>query len=334
MAKVLIVGGAGYIGSSVNAWLIDHGHQTWVLDDLSTGHQELVLSDGFTLGRCGDKKVVGPLLEKEQFDCVMHFSAFSLVGESVENPKKYHENNVLQTKSLLELMVDYDVKKFVFSSTCAIFGDPGDQCIDENLEQKPINPYGETKLEVEQMLDKFSKEKGFQAVALRYFNACGAEPKLRVGEWHENETHLIPRILQAACNDKPIQIYGTDYPTFDGTCVRDYIHVWDLAFAHAAAMDKLLNNESDKGVFYKYNLGSENGFSVRQIIEATEKVLGKSLTVNKSDRRPGDPPRLVADSMLAKKELDFIPKFSNVDDIIHSAWKWEQKRLELQKNRS
>jgi len=244
MAKVLVTGGAGYVGSAASAWLIDHGHDVWVVDDLSTGHRELALGRGFTQARIGDSDTLVALLTRERFDCVMHFCAFALVGESVEKPQKYFENNVLQTRALLDALVQTADKgkppKFIFSSTCAIFGDPGDAAISESSPKKPMNPYGESKLEAERIMAEYARDRGLQAIALRYFNAAGAEPKLRVGEWHSPESHLIPNVLEAAATGRPMELYGNDYRTPDGTCVRDYVHVWDLAAAHAAAMDRLI----------------------------------------------------------------------------------------------
>jgi|GEM_PF-6242 len=330
MAKVLVAGGAGYVGSAACAWLLDQGHSVWILDDLSTGHREFVLKLikkeelGFTHARVGEKTQVSALLERERFDCVMHFAAKSLVAESVEKPDLYFENNVVQTRSLLESMLAAGVRKFIFSSTCAIFGDPESHPMNESCPKRPLNPYGETKLKAEEILQEFARERGLEAIALRYFNAAGADPRVRVGEWHEPETHLIPRILKAAVDGTPVDIYGTDYPTPDGTCVRDYIHVWDLARAHGAAMERLLAN-SRGGRFEAFNLGSENGYSVREMIAACEKVTGITLKIREAGRRPGDPPRLVADSQLAQKELGFRVEH-HLESIIASAWYWEQKR--------
>ncbi len=330
--KVLVVGGAGYVGSGACAWLLDQGHEVWVLDDLSTGHRELVLGSGFTLARAGDKKALGSLLREQQFDCVMHFAASCLVAESVQKPKEYYENNVLQTQALLESLIEYGPKRFIFSSTCAIFGIPEFGAhektprITEHMPKKPINPYGETKLQVEEMLAQFSKAHGLCSIALRYFNASGAETQLRVGEWHRIETHLIPNILSAVLKNAPVEVYGEDYPTPDGTCIRDYIHISDLAQAHEKAMLKLIANKNTGGSFDVYNLGNENGFSVKEVLSACEKVVGKKIIFTVKDRRPGDPPRLVSDSTLARKELGFKPQFAKLEQIVESAWSWEQKK--------
>jgi len=322
--KVLIVGGAGYVGSAACAWLKDQGHEISIIDDLTTGRRELLLSDDWLQARIGDRAKVLPFLERGKFDCVMHFAARSLVGESVQKPKEYFENNVEQTSALLDMMEEVGTRRFIFSSTCAIFGDPGEADIHEDLPKKPVNPYGETKLEVERMLQA-RVARGLQSVALRYFNAAGAEVRLRVGEWHQPETHLIPRILAAALAGTPVEIYGTDYATRDGTCVRDYIHVSDLARAHEAAMLRL--GEGSDGKFEAYNLGSETGFTVREVISAAEKVTELKLKVIEKPRRPGDPPRLVADSRRAREALGFgRDKLVGLEQILESAWQWERKK--------
>jgi UDP-glucose 4-epimerase len=322
--KVLVVGGAGYVGGSTCAHLIDQGHSVWVLDDLSTGHRELALGDGFTQARAGDRAPVGKLLREQRFDCVMHFAAKSLAGESVQKPQEYRENNVVQTRELLETMLECGARRFVFSSTCAIFGDPGEARIHEELPKKPINPYGETKLEVERMLREYAA-RGLQSVALRYFNAAGAEPGGRVGEWHDHETHLIPNVLFAALDGRPVSLFGTDYPTPDGTCIRDYVPIWELARAHEAAAFRLLQKPAEGGSFEAFNLGSESGFSVREVVKVCEKVTGRAIQVNEQPRRAGDPPRLVADSALARRELGFQSKAS-LEEIVASAYRWELKR--------
>ena len=325
MAKVLVVGGAGYVGSATGAWLMDRGHHVHVLDDLSTGHRKLVLSSHFTESRCGDRSVVLPLLQRERFDCVMHFAARSLVAESVEKPTEYYENNVLQTQALLEMMLEAGIPRFIFSSTCAIFGDPGDQKINEALSKNPKSPYGETKLQVENILEELAFSKRLQSVTLRYFNAAGAEGKLRVGEWHDPESHLIPKLLRAARGQAKAEIYGTDYPTPDGTCVRDYVHVSDLAAAHESAMHRLLALPANQGSAEFFNLGSEHGYSVREITRAAEKVTGVKYQITERARRAGDSARLVADAKLAQKELGFKTEFG-IDSILATAWSWEQKR--------
>ena len=327
MARVLIVGGAGYVGSSTCAWLRDRGHDVWVLDNLSTGRQQLLLPDiaGFTRADVGNQVVVSSVLDEFQPECVMHFAARSLVGESVQKPKEYYENNVVQTEQLLEVMMKKNVKNFVFSSTCAIFGDPGSVAMNEDCPQVPINPYGQTKLQAEQVMQRFSSDFGLRCIALRYFNASGADPKLRVGEWHEPETHLIPRILASIQAGNVIEVYGDDYPTPDGTCIRDYIHVFDLASAHESAMTRLMKMDPASGIFEAFNLGSGNGFSVQEIIQTCEQLTKKTAKKMIQGRRPGDPPRLVADSRLAQKELNFRV-CHDLREIISTAWNWELKK--------
>lgn len=323
--RILVVGGAGYVGSTAVAWLLEQGHAVTILDDFSTGFEKLVLPDVKLVRARAGSVEARELLKRGNFDAVMHFAAKALAGESVEKPGEYFENNVEQTRILLDYMCEAGVGKLVFSSTCAVFGAPDVEFISESAQKKPVNPYGETKLEVERMLTERARESGLQSIALRYFNAAGAEPWLRVGELHEPETHLIPRILLDASSDRPVQVFGTDYPTSDGTCVRDYIHVWDLAAAHGAALRRLFASSEPGGKFEAFNLGSENGFSVLEVIAACEQALGRPVKKVNRPRRPGDPPRLVADSRLARKELGFSPTSSALGKIVSSAWAWHQK---------
>jgi UDP-glucose 4-epimerase len=302
---------------------MDRGHRVWVLDDLSTGHREQVLAHGFTQARAGDRAAVAALLRAEKFDCVMHFAAKALVGESVREPEMYFENNVAQTERLLDEVLNAGIRRLIFSSTCAVFGAVGDQAIDEELPKQPINPYGESKLRAERLLEKLARERGLQAVVLRYFNAAGAEPGGRVGEWHDVETHLIPLVQKAALAGQPVRIFGQDYPTEDGTCVRDYVHVTDLARAHEAAMHRLLGSDG-KGRFEAFNLGSEHGYSVRQVLDVCTKALGRAIASVVEPRRAGDPPRLVANSAKARRELGFKVELG-LEEIVRSAWAWEQK---------
>ena len=321
-----MIGGAGYVGSAVCNWLVEKGHDLTVLDNFSTGHKELLVGNAFVFSAAGDISKVKPLLESEKFDCVFHFAAKSLVSESVLFPEDYYENNVTQTMSLIEAMLETGTRNLVFSSTCGIFGDPGSQNISENSPKNPLSPYGKTKLETETFLEAAARQFGLRTVVLRYFNAAGADPSLKVGEWHDNESHLIPNILKAAASGKEVEVFGNDYPTPDGTCVRDYVHVTDLAAAHGAAMEKLQNRvDSSDGFFEAFNLGSENGSSVLQIIAAVERVIQKKVQVKMSPRRPGDPPRLVAQSTLAKQDLGYMPKCT-LDEIISTAWGWEKKK--------
>ena len=326
--NLLLVGGAGYVGSSVGTVLKDRGHQLWVLDDLSTGHRENVgkIARGFTYARAGDRDAVRALFRREKFDGVFHFAASALVEESVRNPQKYFENNVTQTQFLIEEMLAAGVRHFVFSSTCAIFGDPGDRPISEDLPKNPINPYGESKKAAEEMIARFCREKGLRATALRYFNAAGADPQTRVGENHEPETHLIPNVFRAVNAGKSVRVFGTDYPTLDGTCVRDYIHVADLADAHEKAFLRMRELPGSDGSFDVYNLGTEQGYTVKQVIAECERVLGRQISVELAPRRPGDPPKLFADASKARRDLGFQIRYP-LASIIETAWSWEQKRL-------
>ncbi len=338
-AKVLVVGGAGYVGSATCAWLIDHGYEVWILDDLSTGHFEHVrallpkglLETRFIHSRAGNHKVVPALLGRERFDCLLHFAARTLVSESFAKPEEYYENNVIQTGELLNAMLAAGTRSFIFSSTCSIFGNPGSAAIHETLPKQPDSPYGATKLEVERLMETLSKggqgDRGLNAISLRYFNAAGAEPGVRVGEWHFPESHLIPSILQAIMAGRPIEIFGTDYPTPDGTCIRDYVDVSDLAAAHEAALVRLLE-VPHRRPFEAFNLGSGTGFSVREVIDTCFKVTGSKVGIVESQRRPGDPPRLVADSGLAQRALGFKP-VRTLEEMARTAWQWECKRTEV-----
>lgn len=335
MARVLVAGGAGFVGSAACAWLLEAGHSVWVVDDLSTGHRELLLTEargflGFTHARVGDRDAIGRLLREERIDCAMHFAAYSLVGESVHRPEKYSENNVDQARAFVEILLDHGVERLIFSSTCAIFGDPQGKAIDEGLPCRPLNPYGETKLRFEEVLRELVRTRGLKAAALRYFNAAGAEAGLRVGEWHEPESHLIPRVLAAAADGVPVEIFGTDYPTADGTCVRDYIHVTDLAAGHGKALEKLLAAPDGRGVFHAWNLGSQNGYTVREVIAACERATGRKLEVLEKSRRAGDAPALIADASLAHRELGWSTRLG-LEDIVSSAWAWEQKRRQIRR---
>jgi UDP-glucose 4-epimerase len=331
MARVLVVGGAGYVGSAMVAHLLDQAHEPWVLDDLSTGFKNLVLCPGFTHAQAGNTEAVKKLLAEQKFDCVMHFAARSLVGESFNKADEYYENNVLQTQRLVEAMLESGHpchRRLIFSSTCAVYGDPRTDRIDESCAKKPINPYGESKLAAEQWLERMTREQGLQAIALRYFNAAGADPKLRTGEWRSSETHLIPRVLKACHEGGEVEIFGTDYSTEDGTCLRDYIHIMDLARAHIAAMARLIGLKGGK--FEAYNLGCENGFSVREVVEGCQLITGKTVTVLERGRRAGDPEVLVADSQLAQKVLGFRVEHS-LEDIIRDAYRWEEKKSKLRR---
>jgi len=323
MTNILVTGGAGYIGSHTVQCLLDHNHHVVVLDNLSTGHKKLILSPYFVQGNIADRALIMDTLKKHHIDAVMHFSAFAYVGESVENPEKYYQNNVNGTLQLLSAMREADVHQFVFSSTCATYGIPAEVPITENCPQAPVNPYGQTKLMVEHMLKDFSAAYPLRYVALRYFNAAGAHPNGHIGESHDPETHLLPLVLQAAKGERPhISVFGTDYDTPDGTCIRDYIHVWDLADAHRLALDYLQAG----GTSDVFNLGTENGYSVREVIKVAEAVTGKTIPIVEGERRAGDPPRLVASAKKAKTVLGWQPQYNELNPIMETAWQWEQRK--------
>jgi len=321
--KVLVVGGAGYIGSHMVQMLGQKGCSVTTLDDLSGGHYDAVLCGDFVQGNFGNPAVLNTVLSGG-FDAVMHFASFIQVGESVQHPDKYYRNNVTYTLGLVDAMRAHGVNKFIFSSTAATFGEPQYTPIDEQHPQQPINPYGRTKLMVEQALADYERAYGFKTVCLRYFNAAGADPEGQLGEWHDPETHLIPLVLQAASGRRPsISVFGRDYDTPDGTCIRDYIHIQDLCSAHWLALRSLLNGEESQS----YNLGNGNGFSVQEVIDTAEQVTGRKIPVVNSPRRDGDPARLVADSRLAREKLGWQPQYADLATIIEHAWKWEMKSV-------
>jgi len=318
---ILVCGGAGYIGSHMAKMLVGLGHSVTVFDNLSTGHRQLVkwgrLVEGDLL-RPADLKA---LFDRERFDGVMHFSARSLVGESIRDPDLYFQNNVTGTENLLRAMREAGLQRFVFSSSAAVYGNPAKGLIDEAHPTKPINPYGETKLRVEEILQSRAAEHGLNSVSLRYFNAAGADPQGETGELHNPETHLIPNVLRAAKGECALQVFGNDYSTPDGTCIRDYIHVNDLCRAHLLALEYM---EKKPGA-HVFNLGIGKGFSILEIIRAAEKVVGKSIPFTYAPRRPGDPPVLVADSTLARKTLGWQPEYLDQEEIIRTAWSWMAK---------
>jgi len=321
MKKVLVVGGAGYIGSHMVKLLLDDGLDTVTLDNLSQGHREVVLGGAFIEGDLADRALLEDLFREHDLDGVMHFAANALVGESVENPAKYYRNNVVNTLNLLEAMVGHGVRAFIFSSTCAVYGEPQYVPMDEKHPRAPINPYGRSKQMVEEILADFDGAHGLQSVCLRYFNAAGADPEGRIGECHDPETHLLPLTLQAATGEREhISILGQDYDTPDGTCIRDYIHVVDLCLAHLLALEKLWDGAGSA----VYNLGNDQGFSVREVIETAEKVTGRTIPIVDGARRPGDPERLVADSRRAREELGWAPSYPDLETIIQHAWQWTQ----------
>ncbi len=320
MKTILVVGGAGYIGSHQVRFLLDKGCKVIVFDNLSYGHKECVDPRAlFVKGDLLSLDDLQKLFSAHKIDAVMHFAGFIAVGESVQQPAKYYENNVAGSLNLLKAMMQFGVKRFIFSSTAAVYGIPERVPITEDQKLVPINPYGRTKLIIEQMLSDFEIAYGLKFVALRYFNASGAG--YGIGEWHEPETHLIPCILSAAKDGKQVKMFGDDYPTEDGTCIRDYIHVVDLVRAHYLALELLFaKNESRI-----YNMGSGDGYSVKQVIDACREVTGMSVSVEVCPRRAGDPPMLVASSEKIGKELGWKPEFG-LKDIISSAWDWHRKR--------
>jgi len=321
---ILIVGGAGYIGSHINKKLSQQGYETVVFDNLSFGHTDFVKWGIFHRGDLSDIDNIREVFKKYPIDAVMHFAAFTYVGESVKDPQKYYLNNLRNTLNLLQVMLEEEVKYFVFSSTCATYGNPEEIPITESHPQNPINPYGKAKLMVEQVLADYTRAYDLNYVSLRYFNAAGADPDVEIGELHEPETHLIPLILDAATDRRGnIQIFGTDYPTPDGTCIRDYIHVMDLADAHIKALEYLQSG----GESEVFNLGNGQGFSVMEVIETARKVTGRKIEVEEVDRRPGDPPVLVGSSDKAREILDWNPQYHDLSLIIETAWKWHQKRF-------
>ncbi|MDO8825435.1 UDP-glucose 4-epimerase GalE [Methylophaga sp.] len=321
--KVLVLGGAGYIGSHICKALALMNHETVVLDNLSTGHREAVRWSRFIEADILDSTALINILQNEgPFDLIMHFCAKSLVGESVQNPALYYRNNVVGTLNLLDAMVATKHDKLVFSSTAAVFGMPEKDLIDEQHNRLPINPYGQSKKIIEEVLGDYHQAYGIKSVALRYFNACGADPDGEIGERHEPETHLIPNILKSAIAGKSseLKVFGDNYPTPDGTCIRDYIHVNDLASAHILAGEYLQGNN---GAF-AFNLGNGSGFSVFQVIEAARKVIKQDIVFSIEAPRVGDPPILVADSAKAKQVLGWQPTYRDIESIIATAWTWHQ----------
>ena len=319
---ILIAGGAGYIGSHVNKLLNRHGYATVVFDNLSYGHREFLKWGQFFGGDLANLEEIRLCFKKYSIKAVMHFSAFAYVGESVIDPSKYYRNNVSNTLNLLEVMREFNVKYFIFSSTCSTYGYPEKIPITEDHPQKPINPYGRTKLIVEDILRDYDTAYGLRHINLRYFNAAGADPESEIGEWHDPETHLIPLAIYAALDiSKDLKLYGIDYSTKDGTCIRDYIHVADLADAHMKALNHLLTR--DKSACF--NLGNGNGYSVREIITAVKRVTKRDFKVLEVGRREGDPPVLVSSSAKAKEILGWEPSFVEIDEIIETAWKWHKK---------
>jgi len=319
--NILVIGGAGFVGSHMVKQLGLSGYRVTTLDNLSNGHRDAVLYGDFVQGDLADKALLTQLIQPGRFDAVMHFASFIQVGESVQEPAKYYDNNVANTLHLLEAMRLAGVKRFVFSSTAATFGQPLYSPMDEKHPQRPINPYGRSKLMVEQILGDFDRAYGLKSVCLRYFNAAGADPEVQLGERHEPETHLIPLVLQVASGRKPnISVFGRDYDTPDGTCVRDYVHVSDLCSAHELALQSLVHGAGSQ----QYNLGNGNGYSIQEVIETARRVTGQTISTVDAPRRDGDPDRLVADASQAKKVLVWQPQWTSLDDIVGHAWAWEK----------
>ncbi|MEE8349378.1 MAG: UDP-glucose 4-epimerase GalE [Acidobacteriota bacterium] len=323
MKSILVTGGGGYIGSHAVRELARSGYHPISLDNLSKGHEKAVLAGDFIQGEIADEELLDTIFQEHKVDAVMHFAALSEVGESVDNPRLYYEQNVVNSLTLLGVMLRHGVRKFVLSSTCATYGDPQRIPIDETHPLNPVNPYGESKLVVERVLREYDRAYGLSFVSLRYFNAAGASLDAQLGESHDPESHLIPRILKVAKGDLvKLQVYGDDYPTPDGTCVRDYIHVLDLASGHVAAYQWLCEGH-DSEVF---NLGTGQGVSVMELVEAARKLTDREIPLEVSARRPGDPSHLVADPGKAQQRLGWKSEHSDVETLLSTAWAWEQNR--------
>ncbi len=321
MSSFLVVGGAGYIGSHAVRTLLADGHEVTVLDDLSRGHRPSVPAEHLVQGDLGDRALLAALFAQRPIDCVMHFAAFALVGESVEQPLTYYRNNTARTVELLAAMREAGVDRFIFSSTAATYGEPQRLPIDETHPTVPTNPYGRSKLFLEQVLADCETAWGLRSVCLRYFNAAGAHPSGEIGEDHDPESHLVPILLQVALGQRPrIAIFGTDWDTPDGSCLRDYVHVCDLARAHVLASEHL----ADGGASRVYNLGCETGYSVREMIDVARAVTGHSVPSTDAPRRPGDPARLVASSARIRSELGWRPVHDSPQAIVETAWRWHR----------
>jgi len=320
--SILIVGGAGYIGSQTAKLVAAAGLQPVVFDNLVYGHEWAVKWGPFVRGDLADRALLVDVMKRHQVEAVIHFAAYAYVGESVTNPRKYFDNNVAGSLSLLNAMLDAGVRDVVFSSTCATYGEPREVPIPEDHPQQPVNPYGESKLAVEKMLHWYSQAYDLRYAALRYFNAAGADPDAEIGEDHDPETHLIPLAIDAARGARAaLEIYGTDYPTPDGTAIRDYIHVVDLAEAHLLALDRL--RAGDRAL--RLNLGTGRGQSVRAVVDAVGRVAGRPVPFREVGRRAGDPPALVADARRAAQALGWKPRFADLDVIVEHAWRWRER---------
>ncbi len=318
--RILVTGGAGYIGSHAVRLFLERGHDVWVYDNLYQGHRAAVPADRLIVADLAEGQRLDHALLTHRIEAVVHYAAFSLVGESMKNPAKYYQNNLVNTLNLLEAMRRHTIRRFVFSSTCATYGVPQTVPITEDEPQKPINPYGNSKLAVEHALSDYATAYDWGFAALRYFNAAGAHPGGTIGEDHDPESHLIPLVLQAILGQRPsIEVFGSDYPTPDGTCIRDYIHVDDLAESHLLALEKLA-----PGVQLKLNLGTGHGYSVREVIDTAEAVTGQLAPVKEGPRRPGDPPVLVAAAAKGQNELGWQPRYTDLRSIVETAWNWHR----------
>jgi UDP-arabinose 4-epimerase len=321
---IMVTGGAGYIGSHACKALAKSGYTPVVVDNLVYGHREAVRWGPFVEGDVADRSLLTETMRRFEIAAVMHFAAFAYVGESMTKPEIYFRNNVVNSLTLLEAMRETGVRHIVFSSTCATYGIPETVPIHEGSPQRPVNPYGESKLMVERLLHWYGVAHGFGHAALRYFNAAGADPEGEIGEDHEPETHLIPLVLDTALGRRAqIDIYGNDYPTPDGTAIRDYIHVSDLATAHVLALASLLQG----GASTAFNLATGRGHSVREVIAAAERITGRRIVLRETARRSGDPPALIADATRAREKLQWIPRFSDLDTIISTAWNWHNRHF-------
>lgn len=321
---ILVCGGAGYIGSHINKQLHKEGYETIVFDNLIYGHKEAVKWGKLVVGDLKNVDEIEAVFKNNQIDAVFHFAAYAYVGESVDHPEKYYYNNVANTLNLLHVMMKYGCKKIIFSSTCATYGEPEKVPITEDMSQNPINPYGATKLMVERIFQDYHKAYGLQYVVLRYFNAAGADPDGEIGESHNPETHIIPLVLDAASGKRPdIKVFGTDYDTPDGSCIRDYIHVYDLATAHLLALHHLEDGKESQF----FNLGNEKGTSVLEVVNSVKQVTGRDFKVTLTDRRTGDPAKLVGSSRKAQEVLGWKPIYGDIDAIVGHAWKWHEGEI-------
>jgi UDP-glucose 4-epimerase len=320
--RILITGGAGYIGSHAVKLFLARGHDVWIFDNLSMGHRQAVPAERLIVADLGETGRLDQVMVERRIEAVVHFAASAFVGESVADPAKYYQNNLVHSLNLMECARKNGIARFVLSSTAATFGVPEKMPITEETPQQPINPYGFTKLAIEKALADYAHAYGWGFAALRYFNASGASPDASIGEDHEPETHLIPLVFRAALGKRPhIEVFGTDYPTPDGTCVRDYIHVDDLASAHLLALERLTS-----GAKLYYNLGIGKGYSVREVVRAVEEVTGKKVPIKEGPRRPGDPPELVASSAKIQRELGWQPRYTDIGAIVATAWNWHNTR--------